>query len=171
MNYARFQSIYRGLSGTSKRLYDAVPAETAWSTQQILNELSRQNQKMDVHIAVGTLSNLKQSGLVLELGIGMWRREKVNKAPGRPKNEPTPAPVTITNVKEPMNTPATKSHQDVSAIDKFCTLAERVKTIAKSLVELASDIEKAALEIEEQSAEDAEQLEKARKLKQLLQEL
>ena len=164
MNQARFDILIRGLTVQARKVFDSVPNSEAWSAQQIIGDLQRRDISMrDLHVVRGCLNSLIASGLVIEGPSGLFRREKIKVKP----DEITPEHIQPAVTEEPM---ATKTLTTTTKPEKS-TVIEKFGGFAKRLRDLASDLETAALELEEESESRDAETAKLRQLPQLLKSL
>jgi hypothetical protein len=165
----RFNSIFNGLSSVAKKVLEAVPIEEKWTAKQINSELARTGRHINFAITEGCLNTLVESGLVKEPTKGAFSKICIK------TREPAP-PSTTEEIKVPSiasytENPAQPAKKFASPIERLGVLAQRVTNIMGMLKELAGDIENAAIEIEEQNAANADEINKVRQLKQLLNQI
>lgn len=143
-----------GQSSVARKVFEHVPISEEWASVQVARELNRATGSvMDMRVLTGCLMTLKEAGLVRLSASGCFRREPVA-LPSIPSA--TPAPMKQPNQVAPS--------REVSAIDLLAG-------IAKSLRALATEIETAAIAIEESRAKDDGELQKLRQLQALLKGL
>ena len=161
MNQGRFQSIFNGLPQNMKKVYEVVPIKDAWGESFIMAELSRLgfSYSFDKPI-IGILNRLKDLGLVKELESGKFQRiavtAKVTKQ--EPVNQLQPQ-----KIEEIM---VTKTQQ--SPIAQLNDLAMQAIQIANLCKKLASDIETAAINIDDHVAFTSKDSIKLKQLQDLL---
>lgn len=144
-----------GQSSLAKKVYQYVPIQEAWTGSEIAQAMARASgSQVDGRTLLGCLGCLKDSGLVREVGSLRFQRTSVSQ-PAIPKpKEAMSAP----------QKPEAKHAAPTSAIDLLAG-------IAKTLRAVASDIETAALAIEEGQAKNAEEVKKLHQLQALLKGL
>ncbi|KVF22927.1 hypothetical protein [Burkholderia cepacia] len=161
MTPAKYHAALNGLSAIAKKVLEMVPIQEAWSRPEIAGHLLRVTKSSpDAAVIDGCLGRLKDSGLIREVSRGRYQRiavreREVLKVPEQKSSEATVAA-------EP---------QAILPIEILSHLAERTRSLATQIVMLASDIETAALTIEQGNAENAANLEKLRQLQSLLKSL
>lgn len=161
MTPARFHAAVCGQSAIAKKVLEMVPIQEAWSRSEIALNLRRVTKSSpDVAVLDGCLARLKDAGLIRESQKGKYQRIEIR--------EKEAADVSTAKREEPFVKAIEPSK---SPIDILSGLSERVRKMATDLVELASDIETAALTIEQGNAESNANLEKLRQLQALLKSL
>ncbi len=151
MTPSRYKSLFNGLNGAAKNVYQAIPIEEQSEAAQVSSELRRTSHMIDMKTIGGCIAGMVSNGLIVERMpgrycrvvvrekrlISQWRRNKskssIKPAPGESKMQTEAVPQT-------------------SAIEKLGKLSERANVIGTMLRTLASDIEKAAIEIDDQAA-------------------
>ena len=147
-------------TGVAKKVYGAVPINEAWPSKSIVAELTRQGQVRDFSIIEGCLNTLKEVGLIKEMAPGHFQRVK-------------PKP-TVEKEAEPMSTkplnPPTKS-EPTEPVDRLAAIGTKLRGLSQMFLELADDIDEAALAFEEKTSGNDEELAKLRQLKNVLKSL
>ena len=156
MSSKRARQIEDGLTGISRKVFEAVPKSDAWATSTIVGEMKRVagGGTYDLSMVTGCLEGLKNSGLVREPKRGTWIRSPVREVEPADgfgdgallSDEPTPA-----------RAPARP--------------LDRLAAVAAHLRDLANDIEDIAIEIEQESQQATAQTAKLRQLQDLLRGL
>ncbi|MDR5802344.1 hypothetical protein [Caballeronia sp. LZ001] len=161
MTPARFQAALSGQSAIAKKVLEMVPKQDAWSRNEIAMHLRRVTKSSpDVAVLDGCLLRLQEAGLVREKFKGRFQRVEVRE-------------------KESMVTVAAKQIESSSAgsvpshsvLDILSALSGRARKLAGDLTELASDVETAALTIEQRQAQDSADLAKLRQFQALFKSL
>ena len=161
MNEVRFNRVIQGGSSVARKVYEAVPIADAWNPSVIHQELRRIGYTMDLHAIKGCLAALAAEGVAIEHPARLYQRTPVK-----------PRPIKEIKAEEPMATvAAAPAKVGVRPLAKLANIASRAKNIAAMLNELASDIELAALDIDEQDGQNNAQVNKLKQLKELLKEL
>jgi hypothetical protein len=155
VNQSKFSSIYNGLSSVAKKVYDAVPQIESRNVHSISSELARTGKAMDIKVFQGCLSHLVQIGLVQE-NNGTFTRKPVR------ISIKSPVEVEVVTKEDP---------KALDNIDQLASLAKRAADLGNMLKILSSDIETAALAIEEQNQANAKENEKIQQLVKLLKSL
>ena len=160
MTATRIRILENQQTGVAKKVYGAVPINEAWPSKQIVIELSRQGQVRDFSIIEGCLNTLKEVGLIRETAPGHFQRVK-------------PKPTTEKEA-EPMATalskPSAKS-EPTEPVDRLAAIGTKLRSMSKTFLELADDIDEAALAFEEKTSGNDEELAKLRQLQTLLKSL
>ncbi|MFM0256083.1 hypothetical protein [Paraburkholderia sediminicola] len=161
MTPAKYQSALNSQSAIAKKVLEMVPIQEAWSRNEIASNLRRVTKSSpDVAVLDGCLIRLKDAGLIRERQTGLYQRVEI-----REREVLHVATEMKGEGKEAVGAPAK------SPIDILSGLSERARAMATSIVILASDIETAALTIEQGNAESNANLEKLRQLQALLKSL
>ncbi|KVX33414.1 hypothetical protein WT32_02400 [Burkholderia anthina] len=161
MTPAKYQAALSGLSAIAKKVLEMVPIQEAWSRSEIAGHLLRVTKSSpDAAVIDGCLGRLKDSGLIREPSRGRYQRIEVR--------EREVLKVPVQKPEEAVNAPV---EQSILPIEILSKLAERARAVATELVMLASDIETAALTIEQGNAENAASLEKLRQFQSILKSL
>ena len=160
MTATRIRILENQQTGVAKKVYGAVPINEAWPSKQIVMELSRQGQVRDFSIIEGCLNTLKEVGLIREVAPGHFQRVKP-----KPIAEKEAEPMST----KPLN-PPTKS-EPTEPVDRLAAIGTKLRDLSKTFLELADDIDEAALAFEEKTSGNDEELAKLRQLKNVLKSL
>ena len=160
MTATRIRILENQQTGVAKKVYGAVPINEAWPSKQIVMELSRQGQVRDFSIIEGCLNTLKEVGLIRETAPGYFQRVKP-----KPTVEKEAEPMTT----KPLNQP-TKS-EPTEPVDRLAAIGTKLRGLSQMFLELADDIDEAALAFEEKTSGNDEELAKLRQLQTLLKSL
>ena len=160
MTATRIRILENQQTGVAKKVYGAVPINEAWPSKQIVMELSRQGQVRDFSIIEGCLNTLKEVGLIKEVAPGHFQRVKP-----KPTVEKEAEPMTT----KPLNQP-TKS-EPTEPVDRLAAIGTKLRGLSQMFLELADDIDEAALAFEEKTSGNDEELAKLRQLKNVLKSL
>lgn len=172
MNNARYQSILKNATSVARKVFDAIPISEPWTTQQVRSELIRSGVAVTREYSVieGCINTLVSSGLVIENPRGHFKRVEVSQS-DPPKKQPPQKTVQST---QPMSEPEQMSTDDkkpFSALDRLAALANRAATLSIAVKALASEIETAAIEVEQEMEKHAEGRQKLAQLQALLKGL
>ena len=160
MTTTRIRILENQQTGVAKKVYGAVPINEAWPSKQIVMELSRQGQVRDFSIIEGCLNTLKEVGLIREVAPGHFQRVKP-----KPIAEKEAEPMST----KPLN-PPTKS-EPTEPVDRLAAIGTKLRGLSQTFIELAEDIDEAALAFEEKTSGNDEELAKLRQLKNVLKSL
>lgn len=160
MTTTRIRILENQQTGVAKKVYGAVPINEAWPSRQIVMELSRQGQVRDFSIIEGCLNTLKEVGLIREVAPGHFQRVKP-----KPIAEKEAEPMST----KPLN-PPTKS-EPAEPVDRLAAIGTKLRGLSQTFLELADDIDEAALAFEEKTSGNNEELAKLRQLKNVLKSL
>lgn len=139
-----------GQTSIAQKVFQFVPVGEAWTPAQIAQAMHRTtSSRIDPHILKGCLATMADAGLIRSHRNAEFQRIQATDKEPQPMSTPKPPEAK----KEP-----------ASAIDLLAG-------IAKSLRNLAGEIETAALAIEEGQAKSAEEVQKLRQLQALLKGL
>ena len=160
MTATRIRILENQQTGVAKKVYGAVPINEAWPSKQIVIELSRQGQVRDFSIIEGCLNTLKEVGLIKETAPGHFQRVKP-----KPTVEKEAEPMTTTPLKLPAKS------EPAEPVDRLAVIGTKLRSLSKTFLELADDIDEATLAFEEKASGNDEELAKLRQLKGLLKSL
>lgn len=160
MTATRIRILENQQTGVAKKVYGAVPINEAWPSKSIVAELTRQGQVRDFSIIEGCLNTLKEVGLIKEMSPGHFQRAK-------PKAEPMST--------KPLN-PVIPSNSSIKGeptepVDRLAAIGTKLRGLSQMFLELADDIDEAALAFEEKTSGNDEELAKLRQLKNVLKSL
>lgn len=189
MTPAKYQSALNSQSAIAKKVLEMVPIQEAWSRNEIASNLRRVTKSSpDVAVLDGCLIRLKDAGLIRERQTGLYQRVEIRErevlhvatetkiktqvaADGRTFIAGMGIGVDNTGGTVEHCASASASMPAKSPIDILSALSERVRAAATSMLVLASDIETAALTIEQTNAESNANVDKLRQLQALLKSL
>ena len=160
MTATRIRILENQQTGVAKKVYGAVPINEAWPSKAIVMELTRQGQVRDFSIIEGCLNTLKEVGLIKEMSPGHFQRVKP-----KPIAEKEAEPMST----KPLN-PPTKS-EPTEPVDRLAAIGTKLRGLSQMFLELADDIDEAALAFEEKTSGNDEELAKLRQLKNVLKSL
>lgn len=160
MTATRIRILENQQTGVAKKVYGAVPINEAWPSKSIVTELTRQGQVRDFSIVEGCLNTLKEVGLIRETAPGYFQRVKP-----KPTVEKEAEPMTT----KPLNQPA--KSEPTEPVDRLAAIGTKLRSLSKTFLELADDIDEATLAFEEKASGNDEELAKLRQLKGLLKSL
>lgn len=161
MNNGRFQSIYNGLPQNLKKVYDVVPMKDSWGESMIMSELSRLGFSYSGDKSmIGTLNRLKDLCLIKETEPGKFKKEEITEKVV--KKEPKAFSLTVGS-KEVMASKETKT-----PLFMLNDLAMQAVQLANLCKKLASDIESAAINIDDHIAFTQKDSLKLKQLQELL---
>lgn len=160
MTATRIRILESQQTGVAKKVYGAVPINEAWPSKSIVAELTRQGQVRDFSIIEGCLNTLKEVGLIKEMAPGHFQRVKP-----KPTVEKEAEPMTTTPLKLPAKS------EPAEPVDRLATIGTKLRSLSKTFLELADDIDEATLAFEEKASGNDEELAKLRQLKGLLKSL
>jgi hypothetical protein len=150
------------LNAPVKKVYEAVPASEAWTSTQIIAEISRLGYSMrDSKAIIGCLDTLKRQGLIAEPERGSFIRTEVK--------ETTTFDKFIEETKEKTmatSKPVTQIKQ--SNLDRLISLSEKANGLAAQMKAMATELENVALEIEAEIQENSTSAQKLKQLQELL---
>ena len=158
----RFKQVFNTLNAPVKKVYEAVPVSEAWTSTQIIAEISRLGYSMrDSKAIIGCLDTLKRQGLIQEPERGSFIRIEVK--------ETTTFDKFIEETKEKTmatSKPVTQIKQ--SNLDRLINLSEKANVLAAQMKAVATEIENVALEIEAEIQENSTSAQKLKQLQELL---
>lgn len=160
MTTTRIRILENQQTGVAKKVYGAVPINEAWPSKSIVAELTRQGQVRDFSIIEGCLNTLKEVGLIKETAPGRFQRVRP-----KPTVEKEAEPMATTPLKLPAKS------EPAEPVDRLAAIGTRLRSLSKTFLELADDIDEATLAFEEKASGNDEELAKLRQLKGLLKSL
>lgn len=160
MTTTRIRILENQQTGITKKVYGAVPINEAWPSKSIVAELARQGQVRDFSIIEGCLNTLKEVGLIREVAPGHFQRVK-------------PKPTIEKEAELMATTPSKTSAESKSTepVDRLAAIGTKLRGLSQMFLELADDIDEAALAFEEKTSGNDEELAKLRQLKNVLKSL
>lgn len=162
ISQTRFKQVFNTLNAPVKKVYEAVPASEAWTSTQIIAEISRLGYSMrDSKAIIGCLDTLKRQGLIQEPERGSFIRIEVK--------ETTTFDKFIEETKEKTmatSKPVTQIKQ--SNLDRLISLSEKANGLAAQMKAVATELENVALEIEAEIQENSTSAQKLKQLQELL---
>jgi hypothetical protein len=165
ISQTRFKQVHNTLNAPVKKVYEAVPASEAWTSTQIIGEISRLGYSMrDSKAIIGCLDTLKRQGLIQEPERGSFIRVEVK--------ETTTFDKFIEETKEKTmatSKPVTQIKQ--SNLDRLISLSEKANGLAAQMKSMATELENVALEIEAEIQENSTSSQKLKQLQELLKGL
>lgn len=163
ISQTRFKQMFNVLNAPVKKVYEAVPVSEAWTTTQIIAEISRLGYSMrDSKAIIGCLDTLKRQGLIQEPERGTFIRIEV-------KETVTTFDKFIEEAKEKTmatSKPVTQIKQ--SNLDRLISLSEKASGLAAQMKSMAAELENVALEIEAEIQENSTSAQKLKQLQELL---
>ncbi len=179
MNQARLSSLLHGLSGIALKVYEAVPITEIWTKKQITAELIRSGVHTDMRTIEGCLAKLVDKKLIRERGIGgasggAFTRE-APPAPRQAAEKPAEASRPVMhlasvnkNVEKAIEMPDTEEKTPIEIIEG---LTSYVDSALKSLQSLRSELDAAAVSIEDMFIASEQRNEKLKQLQTLLKSI
>jgi hypothetical protein len=162
ISQTRFKQVHNTLNAPVKKVYEAVPASEAWTSTQIIGEISRLGYSMrDSKAIIGCLDTLKRQGLIQEPERGSFIRVEIK--------ETTTFDKFIEETKEKTmatSKPVTQIKQ--SNLDRLISLSEKANGLAAQMKSMATELENVALEIEAEIQENSTSAQKLKQLQELL---
>ena len=162
ISQTRFKQMFNTLNAPVKKVYEAVPVSEAWTSTQIIAEISRLGYSMrDSKAIIGCLDTLKRQGLIQEPERGSFIRIEVK--------ETTTFDKFIEETKEKTmatSKPVTQIKQ--SNLDRLISLSEKANGLAAQMKAVATELENVALEIEAEIQENSTSAQKLKQLQELL---
>lgn len=161
ISQTRFKQMFNTLNAPVKKVYEAVPVSEAWTTTQIIGEISRLGYSMrDSKAIIGCLDTLKRQGLIQEPERGSFVRVEVKAIETYVKfMEETKEKIMATK-------PVTQIKQ--TNLDRLINLSEKANGLAAQMKSLANELENVALEIEAEIQENSTSAQKLKQLQELL---
>lgn len=167
MTPARNKAALQGQSGIATKVYDATPIQEAWTSSRICGQIAK-SSNADLNIVRGCLNTLIDSGLVREPQPDHFQRVPVREeARKEPATQDRPT-LTLAHAHDHAS-----ASPPASSIDVLAAIAQQLRDMCKQLAAVASELESAALSIEEKASasENDPELVKLRQLQALLKSL
>ena len=171
MNETRFKSIVAGLTSTAKKVFDAVPNETYWSSTRIQSEMFRSGSSLDRSKIEGSLRNLVELSIVIEPKPGLFSRIKSpdkaikKKSPIKTEDLPT------TCFDKPFQEEKKIMTENAKPFDAVREVAIKFLDVAKTINALASEIDLKLADVEKHMATNDQDTAKLKQLQVLLKSL
>jgi hypothetical protein len=160
MTPIRQKTALDGQSSIARKVFEIVPIQQAWTPQQIFSAMGAiTRSSIDMHTLRGCLAALREAGLVRAPQKGLYQRTTVHE-----KDESMRATPDTTTAATPKPAAALPK----SPIDALGGIAQRLTHLRNLMDAVISDIETAALAMEEDLSEHRESADKLRQLQQIL---
>lgn len=169
MTPARAEAKVRELTGVVRKVYDAVPIRDQWTAVEIGQAIQRATRStMDQRVMKGCLDTLKGHGLITEPERGKFRRVEVR---AKMESIVEKAAQTVVPIKPATEAAPATQEKAMRPTEILAPLAKRIDAAGNLLKELASDIEAAAIEIEDNAAAESSEMVRLRMLRDALKGL
>ena len=166
MTATRIRILENQHTGIAKKVYGAVPINEAWPSNAIVMELTRQGQVRDFSIIEGCLNTLKEVGLIREMSPGHFQRVKP-----KPIAEKEAEPMSTKPLNPVISPNSSIKGEPTEPVDRLAAIGTKLRGLSQMFLELADDIDEAALAFEEKTSGNDEELAKLRQLKNVLKSL
>ncbi len=166
MTATRIRILENQQTGVAKKVYGAVPINEVWPSKSIVAELTRQGQVRDFSIIEGCLNTLKEVGLIKEMAPGHFQRVKP-----KPTVEKEAEPMTAKPLNPVIPPNSSIKGEPTEPVDRLAAIGTKLRGLSQMFLELADDIDEAALAFEEKTSGNDEELAKLRQLKNVLKSL
>ena len=166
MTATRIRILENQQTGIAKKVYGAVPINEAWPSKAIVMELTRQGQVRDFSIIEGCLNTLKEVGLIKEMSPGHFQRVKP-----KPIAEKEAEPMSTKPLNPVISPNSSIKGEPTEPVDRLAAIGTKLRGLSQMFLELADDIDEAALAFEEKTSGNDEELAKLRQLKNVLKSL
>jgi hypothetical protein len=150
----RQQQLVSGLNGTATKVWDAVPANEAWTRKQIADELRRRNIGVDAASVDGCMTQLVSIALVKRIGE-LYQRAPLRKEPEAVMPSDTPQPIE-TKSREPAGSASGELDRLGAQMRMAATEAFKLAARFQELADEAENVAVALLDVELSAAEKAE---------------
>ena len=176
MNAAKLKIKLDGQTSLAKKVYECTPAQELWSAGQICDEMRRKGQVPNKRLVEGCLNTLKDSGLVVEQGQGLFKAIVIKKKPTifiETENDVIPFAAYQAGSEEEVEVNTVKKIETKrkTPIEILSGLATKIENVMDDLDDLKKEIEDAALEITDQMSADDDKIKQLRQLQALLKNL
>ncbi|KAI3597698.1 hypothetical protein D8I24_6514 [Cupriavidus necator H850] len=163
MTPTKLEAKLQGQSAIARKVYAAVPMQSAWNVADIVGAMRRATRtSVDHRTVIGCLIALKSAGIVSESQAGMFKRVEVKEmAIENPKREVVDS--------APVGMPAPPL--DPRPIDVIAKIASGLVSVSAQIRELATELEDAWLLIEDGIAAQDANLDKLKQLQSILKSL
>jgi hypothetical protein len=173
MNNAKRKAVVASLSGFERKVYDAMPAH-AVRAGDLVGILSNRGQRTGASQVLGALNLMLSKKLVYEIRQGEFQKiqDKPERAIDAGSGEDDVLPSvddTVTDAKPAPITAATPPAVDASnPLERFAVLSNKLRELAKLSLDVADQIDAAALDSVEYLEKVKADNFKVRQLKELL---
>lgn len=173
MGTTRQQAILDGLTGTSRKVYEAMPIAESWTITKIIAELRRRGISTDYSSVQGSLVHLLDHKCIKEPLKGQYIRVEMKEEPEKAKPEKTKLAFTLVEpTPEPKAVPQPeKAPEETGMLDALATLAESLKAAGWKLIGQAREVEELALRLEAKDQTMKQDYERVKQLRSLLADL
>lgn len=162
MSKAKVEALLQGQTGLARKVYEATPIRTGWLVSQISGAMDKSGA--DIAVVRACLRDLREAGLVREVG-SLFQRVEVRTLsqpkPQETKETAVPTPTETKKPTAPLELLADLSGELISIANDFGTRVKR----------LAARLEEVALSIEQERENSAENLGKLAQLQSILKSL
>lgn len=167
MTPSRYQANLNGQTSVARKVFELVPIKEAWTALEIVAALNRATKSsMDFKVLQGCLNTLKESGLVREPKRGHFQRVEVKEKAEEKMVDFNARPIVTPRL--PVSAPSVPAKTPIEILSE---ISGRLVGVNAEIKRIASDIETAALVIEEGMAANEENLGKLRQLQSILKSL
>lgn len=166
MTPKQFKSRFDGQSSIAKKVYQFVPIQEPWSHSQISTEMQRTTgARTDHRIMQGCINTMIESGIVREVEKGKFQRTEI-----RDREEPQQNTETFIDTEKAAPMPKQEEKPN-SAIEILSDISRRLNEVSSQVKSIASDVETAAIVIEDNVAQKEAGAAKLKQLQELLKGL
>jgi len=160
VNEAKIARLESGLNGIARKVLDSVPVLVPWGKDQIHGELRRQGVGCDRALVDGCLDNLRGRGLIREPARGQFIRITGKTTSPQPEED-------MATTRAQVLQPQAVEMQVAEKKDSLSRLAD----CAKSLRQMADQVDAIVLDVEERVQTIERDTEKLRQLQALLKSI
>lgn len=144
-NDARLREAVNNLTTMERRVYDAVPLQTAWQISDVCSETMKSGPRVQLHIVGGILDTLRRQKLVKEPTPGLFIRVPID--PPREKITMPEPKTTTKSVSEQLGDAAAALRKTADLLDSVALIVmeelekvqaeqEKLKTFKAALAAL-----------------------------------
>lgn len=171
MNATRFNSIVNGLNSTAKKVFDACPDETYWSSTRIQSEMFRSGTSLDRSKIEGSLRSLVDLNIVIEPKPGLFSRIKSPNQAAKKKAATKAESLPTTIFDKPFQEEKKTMTEKANPFDAVREVAIKFLDVAKTINALASEIDLKLADVEKHMATNDQDTAKLKQLQVLLKSL
>ena len=149
------------LSSIEKKIFDSTPRMESWNSQKVGSEIYRKTRaSVDIKAIGSGLNKLQNIGLVVEGPKGQFRQSPIKLV-----QDTKPLAIPDFPRKEDLTLPQIDAEAPVDALGR---VGAKLRIAAAGLSDLADEVDRCAIELQDFDDQNANEIKKLRQLKELL---
>ena len=149
------------LSSIEKKIFDSTPRMESWNSQKVGSEIYRKTRaSVDIKAIGSGLNKLQNIGLVVEGPKGQFRQSPIKLV-----QDTKPLAIPDFPRKEDLTLPQKDAEAPVDALGR---VGAKLRIAAAGLSDLADEVDRCAIELQDFDDQNANEITKLRQLKELL---